>query len=121
VAGYIDMNAEEEDLLLFNAGFPQVAFDYYSTKKDLIKKPFPKKDAIGHPSSYAVDRENIRLLFPIVNAHKRIWLILSYTAGGNKNLIINALNENYHLSYEEKYMNIDVYLFEKNEKTPFPK
>ena len=42
VAYYINTDANDGDLILFNAGYTQLPFNYYSKRTDLIKKPFPK-------------------------------------------------------------------------------
>jgi len=115
-ANYIDMNAGHGDLLLFNAGYCQRPFDYYSKRTDLIKKSFPQK-------TRDVDDENIRELTPIVEGYDRVWVILAHS-GDSKELITKTLNQPYNLSNHKKYFSIgydndkkhpsiELYLFER--------
>lgn len=116
IASYIDTNAKERDLLIFNAYWYQIPFDYYSKRTDLIKKPFPAK-------TRDVNEMNIKELGPTVEGNNRVWVILCYS-GDNTGLIKKTLiSESFNLSYRKEYAimnygsgtsrNIDVYLFEK--------
>lgn len=104
VANYIDTNANNGDLLLFNSGIQDIIFNYYSKRTDLIKKPFPEK-------GIQVDEENIKELELTVEGYKGVWVILSHS-GDEKGLIIKKLIEAYNLSYQEKYVGIKIYFFE---------
>jgi mannosyltransferase len=118
VAGYIGTNTERGDLLLFNPGFIQRPFDYYSKRTDIHKKAFPEK-------TRDVDKENIKQLKPSVEGYNRVWLILAYSKD-DKGMIKKTLSESYNLSYYKEYVTkndgpgggsgvccIEVYLFEK--------
>jgi hypothetical protein len=105
VANYIDTDAQNGDLLLFNASSTQMPFNYYSKRTDLIKKPFPK---IGRQ----VDEENIKELEFTVKGHRRVWVILSHSKD-KKELITKKLIEAYSSSYQKKYRGIKLYLFER--------
>lgn len=107
VANYIETNAKNGDLLLFNAGIQNFIFNYYSKRTDLIKKPFPEKYE-------QVDEKNITELRPTVEGYKRVWLILSHSTD-KKGLIIKKLIEAYNLTYQEKYVDIKIYVFERKE------
>lgn len=107
VANYIDSNAKHGDLLLFNGFFTQTPFDYYSKRTDLNKRGFPKGWKDAH-----VDEENIKELGPTVEGNNRVWVILCYS-GDSQGLIKKTLGESYNLSYDNKYFEIEVYLFEK--------
>ena len=108
VANYIDINAESGDLLLFNAGCCQeTVFDYYSKRADLNKKPFTEK-------TRDIDEKNIKELRPTVEGYSRVWVILSHSRD-YKGLIKKTLNESYSLSYQKKYVGIDLSLFVKDE------
>jgi uncharacterized membrane protein len=113
VAKYIDVNAETGDLLLFNAGFMQVdVFDYYTQRSDLTKKPFPEKT--GNIFYYqTTNGDDIKELWPTVEGHDRVWVILSHSRDRNE-LITKTLGEAYNLLYNQKYVGIKVYLFEKS-------
>jgi hypothetical protein len=105
VANYIDTNAKHGDLILFNAYYCQKPFDYYSKRTDLTKKPFPEK-------TRDVNEENIKKLEPTLEGYNRVWLILA-ESGDSKGLIKKTLSESYNLSYGNKYVQVEVYLFEK--------
>jgi hypothetical protein len=107
VANYVDTNAKNDDLLLFNASYCQPVFDYYSKKTDLFKKPFPM-------GGRNVDEEVIKELAPTVKGHKRVWVILAHS-GDKKELITKKLIETYNLSYQREYVGIKMALFERKE------
>jgi mannosyltransferase len=113
---YVETNAEHGDLLLFNAGYSQVPFDYYSRRTDLIKRPFPE-------DTITVDKENIKELANTIEGHNRVWVIQSHS-GDSEGLINKTLGKSYNLSYyqeyvsipyasDKKYTSIEVYLFQK--------
>lgn len=107
VASYIDANAKNGDLLLFNASYCQPVFDYYSKRTDLFKKPFPN-------GGRNVDEEVIKELAPTVEGHKEVWIILAHS-GDKKELIARKLIETYNLSYQREYVGIKMALFERKE------
>ncbi len=107
VANYVDTNAKNDDLLLFNASYCQQVFDYYSKKTGLIKKRFPK-------AGRYVDKEVIKELAPTVEGHKRVWIILAHS-GDKKGLIAKKLVETYNSSYQRKYVGIKISFFESKE------
>jgi len=104
VANYIDTNAKNDDLLLFNASYCQQVFDYYSKETELTRKPFPM-------GSRNVDKEVIKELAPTVEGHKRVWVILAHSGDKNK-LIAKKLIETYDLSFHREYVGIKIALFE---------
>ncbi len=107
VANYVESNAKPGDIVLFNAGFTQVPFDYYSEERTgLIKKSFPE--------GFEVNEENIKELDPVVEDHNRVWLIFSHR-NDRAELINEALGESYNLSDHKKYVGINVYLWEYRE------
>jgi hypothetical protein len=107
VAYYIDKNAKNFDLLVFNASYCQIVFDYYSKRTDLIKKPFPDKGR-------QVDAKNIKELKSIVEGYRRVWVIISHSKD-KKGLITKKLIEAYNLSYQMEYKGIKLYFFERKE------
>lgn len=98
VTNYIDMNADSGDLIIIRGGSMQYCFDYYSKRTDLFKKGW--RD---------IDEENIKEL----KSHNKVWIILKKD-DDPKGLIKKMLNESYNLSYQKKYVGIDLYLFVKN-------
>ncbi len=108
LAYYIDKNAKNTDLLLFNSGdCIDIVFNYYSKRVGLIKKPFPEKTRY-------VDDENIKELGPITDAFNRVWVIFSHSRD-EKGLINQRLSEAYNLSYQKKYYGINVYRWDRRE------
>jgi uncharacterized membrane protein len=114
IANFIGEKAKKGDLLLFNAGFNELPFDYYSKRTDLIKKPFPE-DASD------VDEHNIKELEPTVKGYNRVWVILAHSGDFNGR-IKKILSQSYNLSYSKEYESIthnkyhhivEVSLFEK--------
>ena len=106
VANYIDRNAKNEDLILFNAQYCQeIIFDYYAKRTNFVKKGFPRE-------GINVDEENLSELAPIVEGYDRVWIILSHS-GDNSELIIETLSKSYILKYYNKYRGIKLYFFEK--------
>ena len=105
VARSLDVSARPGDLILFNAGWCQGTFNYYSHRNDLIKEPFPRKGT-------KVDKKIIKELDPTVRGYDRVWLILSHSRD-RRGLIAEALAKKYGLVYHHKFHRIEVYLFEK--------
>jgi hypothetical protein len=112
---YIDTNAKQGDLLLFNAGYTQEPFDYYSKRTDLIKRPFPEN------TTY-VDEDNIKKLGSTVRGYNRVWVILAHS-GDSNDLIKKKLSESYNSSFHKEYVSmtydkyhnsLQVNLFEKD-------
>lgn len=106
-ASYIDKNAHAGDLLLFNNRYVEIPFNYYSTRQNVIKKPFPSR-------TKHINQDNIKSLPPLIAGHNRIWLIYSHR-GRNWEWINNTLTE---LGYEQaefkKYFAIELFLFTQN-------
>jgi mannosyltransferase len=112
-ARYVDSMAESGDLILFNAARSKGAFEYYSQRSDLDKKPFPERDS-RHKHDY--DEKMMKQLIPILKPHKRVWLVLSHRHD-RKGLIAETLMRRYGLAYHQKLKGIEIYLFEKRGKT----
>jgi hypothetical protein len=98
LANVIDERAEKGDLLLFNAGFNELPFDYYSKRTDLIKRPFPEDTS-------DVNEEDMKKLEPSVGAHDRVWVILAHSGDINGS-IKKVLSRSYKLSYSKQYESI---------------
>lgn len=105
VAEYIDTSAHNEDIVLFNASYSMVPFNYYSRSSRIVKKGFPEKDR-------KVDETNINKLLETVEHHDRIWVVLAHS-GDRKELIEKTLLMVCDLSYYKEYKNIKLYLFDR--------
>lgn len=110
VVNYTESNAKSGDLLLFTESYTQkLAYDYYSNRNDLIKKPITLVD-------YSDNEKNIKKLLSIVSGYDRVWLIKRSNSMDPKGFVQKTLNESYAISYQKDYMFIDLYLFEKKSK-----
>ena len=105
VAKYVDAYGRGGDLLLFNASYCMLPFNYYSGSDLLVKKGFPEKNK-------NVDEENINKLSEAVRGYDRVWVILSHS-GDKKELITKKLMKSFRLSHRKDYQDIKLYLFEK--------
>lgn len=118
---YVEKNAEPGDLLIFSPPyFLDSVFNYYSKRADLVKNGFPPEDA----GTTYVSEENIGLLYPILEGHRRVWFIQSHIHD-LKGLIPKTLLSSYRLADEKKYYTITyfrppiihvaikIYLFER--------
>jgi hypothetical protein len=114
-ARYVDSMAESGDLILFDAGRSKGAFEYYSQRSDLDKKPFPEPGS--HPKHEKYEEKTMKRLIPVIKRHERVWLVLSHRRD-RKGLIAETLKKRYGLAYHQKLRGIEVYLFEKRGKTP---
>ena len=105
VAAYVDDNARPGDLVIFNSGLClENAFDYYSTRADLAKLPFPQNTS-------EVDGGNIGDLGPHLVGHARVWLVLSHD-GDPHGMINEALVRSYSLVSYRTFHGIGLSLYE---------
>jgi 4-amino-4-deoxy-L-arabinose transferase-like glycosyltransferase len=114
---YIELNALPGDLLIFHAGFGlDKAFNFYATRDDLVKRPFP---SIG----LEIDEININEVAVMTEKFDRVWLVLSHSRDED-NLIIKSIENEFdlvqHKEYESfginshrPYIGIEVYQFER--------
>lgn len=108
VAGYIEAHGEQNDLVLINAWYCHIPFDYYFNETGPLKRDvFPKWDMV-------VDRDNIKDLGSAVLGYERVWIVLSHN-GDPGGLMTKTLSDDlsYSLSYRKSYIGIELYLFEK--------
>jgi mannosyltransferase len=109
VAEYIDANAHNGDVVLFNAPYYVQPFNYYSRSGLIVKKRFPEKGV-------RVDEKNIYQLLEAVKHYERIWLIL-LNSGDKDDLIVKTLSKFYNPSrltvyyYRSQQNHIKVYFF----------
>ena len=104
-AGYIDRNAHNGDMVLFNAPNCMQPFNYYSRSGLIVKKGFPE-------NGRKVDEENINKLLETEEHRDRIWVVLSHS-GDKKGLITKTLLNSYTASHHKEYRGIKLYLFDK--------
>jgi hypothetical protein len=119
VASYIDDNAKNGDLLLFNAA-GQIVFDYYSKRTALIKNHFSEKNIKGLETA-AEGYKRVWVIWRVQSIHRQVqqhpWLskwVLQYSKD-EKSLVTKKLIEAYNLPYQRKYVGIKMALFERKE------
>lgn len=114
VAGLIDEEAEREDMVIFNAGFTQFCFDYYSDREDLVKRSFPNETRPRWPSKLSrnvdVNQSHMDELNNLTEGRDRVWLVLSHTSG-DTDLIIQQMKEDFDIDKHKTYVQVEVYLF----------
>jgi len=83
-AGYVANFAEKDDLVLFNASWVQIPFDYYfRTYEDLyaiqVEKHGVPEDLFANDILEPKMTENdVSDLLSLINGHDRIWLVYSH-------------------------------------------
>lgn len=103
----VDASAQPGDLVLFNLGFSQLPFDYYSKRTDIIKRPFPDNNS-------QLTTANMReMLKQSVAGHDRVWLVLSlFDKSDLTEMIPNAFSD-YEMRQYESTVGIELFLFQK--------
>lgn len=95
ITSLVDSRAMNGDLILFNSGFIQGPFDYYSNRSDLIKEPLYLKYNRKDP-------ENAQEINPILEKHNRFWLILD-SMKDPQGILTKYLSLKYNLIYHKDY------------------
>ncbi|MHC4115783.1 MAG: glycosyltransferase family 39 protein, partial [Planctomycetota bacterium] len=119
-AGYINSAARSGDVLIFDAGYLQEnIFDYYSTRTDLIKMPFPERmrkvPMTMREKTMIVQTRDIEDIKQDINQHPRIWLILCYSRD-EKGLMRKMLSAAYNEIDYRRYLGIEVFLFARRDE-----
>ncbi len=105
VAQYIESSARKNDLVLFVAGYClDGAYAYYANDTNLVKRPFPQ-------NTRNVDATNIAELEPLLNAHDRVWLIMSHNEIHDpKNLTFQSLDKQLQCTKQKIFRGKQKYL-----------
>jgi hypothetical protein len=118
-ASYIDANAKNSDLLLFNAS-GQIVFDYYSKRADLVKDHYSESNIKGLETAVE-DYKRVWVIRRVPSIHRQVqqhpWLskwVLQYSKD-EISLITKKLIETYNSPYQRKYVGIKMALFERKE------
>ena len=119
--GYIDRNAREGDLVIFNPPYiKRHVFDYYNKRTDLDLAPFPPEES---ETTY-VNEDNSKKLPFLLMGHDRVWFIQTHMHDP-MGYILKIIKGSYRLVEDKKYditsfqrrpnyyIGIRIYLFEK--------
>ena len=114
-ARYIDANALSDDLVVVNPGESlALLFNYYSKRADFRKQGFPEmKPDFPNSWSGTVNEGNVGELKTLAHSYKRLWLLLSPNPDKGKPLLTKMLAESFRLLSREKYLGVDIYLYER--------
>jgi hypothetical protein len=115
-AAYMADKVHEDDLILFNATWVQIPFDYYFKRFDL---PVTQHGApvdlfdrgVLEPKMTAADLPRLRAL---VEEHDRVWLVYSHDWYTDpEKLIPTALKEELHYAGAQPYNGLQIMRFER--------
>jgi uncharacterized membrane protein len=113
-AAYVAENVHDDDLLIFNATWVQIPFDYYFDDAD---RPVEERGApvdlfdrgILEPKMARSDLPRLRAL---VRGRDRVWLIYSHNWYTDpQNLLPGALSEELDLLQQRSFVGLDVRLY----------
>ncbi|MBF0544046.1 MAG: glycosyltransferase family 39 protein [Candidatus Riflebacteria bacterium] len=99
---YLESSAQPGDLILFDAKHVQIAFDYYSKRVDLIKKPFPNEFVSLADWQTQINGK--------ASGNKRIWLLSAHSFD-TKNIGARLLGRILPITEERKFFGITIRLF----------
>ena len=118
-AGYVANFAEEGDLILFNAGWVQIPFDYYfRTYEDLyairVEKHGVPEDMFASGILEPKMTENdIPGLISLLNGRERVWLVYSHNAYTDpKGFIPQTIETKMKLIRKREYYGVQLFLYE---------
>jgi uncharacterized membrane protein len=107
---YVEKNAQQNDLVLFNAGFGlQNGFGYYAKRNDIVTSAFPART---WQVNTLVTKDDFPELLQVTNNHQRVWVVYSHSHDTD-DLINTKLSESYFGYDCTAFENINVCLFEK--------
>jgi mannosyltransferase len=113
-AAFVAQNLEKNDIIIFNAGWVQIPFDYYFRDYMLEVEKF------GAPASLfewgelepIMQESDIPRLRSITADRKRVWLVYSHQWYTDPDrLVLTTLRQEFRLLYSEHFYEVDVYLF----------
>lgn len=106
---FLEQEAMNGDLILFNAGFGlKNGFAYYAKRDDLDKRPFPKS---SEEVNLPITESNIKELRDYVKKRNRVWIVYSHSLD-KEDVIYNELAANYAYVSNTDFAGITIYLFE---------
>jgi mannosyltransferase len=113
-AAFVAKNGTAGDIILFNAGWTQIPFDYYF---DGYKKPWEEFGAPQTMFEFGVlepimGETDLPRLKSILQGRERVWLVYShYWYTDPDGLVIGTLRNEFNLIQQAHLYGIDIYLF----------
>lgn len=108
-AQYVEKNAAQNDLILFNAGFGlENGFNYYAKRSDLDKKPFPQR---SREVNNFVTPADLPELNALAEGIKKIWVIYAHSHDDNEVISTGLTDLGYQYDCKE-FIYVNVCLFE---------
>jgi mannosyltransferase len=113
-AEYVAQNLQENDIIVFNAGWVQIPFDYYFDDYALQVGKF------GAPASMfemgqlepIMHEDDIPRLRGIIESRERIWLVYSHNWYTDpQGLVPATIGETYRLLDKREFFQVQVFLF----------
>ena len=124
-AGYVANFAEKDDLVLFNAAWVQIPFDYYfKYYEDLYslqveKRGVPVDMFTGGVLEPKMTRSHIPNLISLLNGRKRVWLVYSHNSYTDPmGLIPQTLASEMKLVRQRDFYGVQVQLYEAQAPPP---
>jgi mannosyltransferase len=103
---FFNANARPNDLVVFTEPAGSQPFDYYSSHRGIIEKPFPLYN-------HEFDADTIgKVLQPVVMNHDRVWLVLSHQVDLCA-LVTRQMSEWYAVREHRTEPGVELYLYEK--------
>jgi mannosyltransferase len=114
-AAFVAQNIEKNDIIVFNAGWVQIPFDYYFDAYSLEVEKFGVPATLFErgeiePIMQEEDRPRLR---SILQGRDRAWLVYSHQWYTDPlGLVPATLQEEFILLQQEQFFQVDVYLYE---------
>ena len=121
---YVENDARQGDLVVVSAGYClDYIYNYYSKRKDIVKKPFPAYSASPRASrdTIIIQDKDIGEFRELTKDSPRVWIVMSHSYDPN-NFMIRILGETHNMVFHKTFssapkspvgLKIEVYLFEK--------
>lgn len=113
-AAYVAQNVENEDVILFNATWVQIPFDYYfrSYNRPVAEHGLPVDLFDRGILEPKMDHSDLPRLRTLIRGRERVWLVYSHNWYTDpKNLIPPALGEELKLLDRRNYYGLELHLY----------
>src|SRR5262249_32937529 len=103
---FFNQKAQTGDLIVFSEPAAYQPFDYYSTHRELVERPFPLYNN-------EFDEHTVgRVLKPVVEDHDRVWIVLSHQIDKCA-LVTKQMSEWYDVKEHQTDLGVELYLYER--------